>query len=82
VLFALGPARAAEAEGMFLQALEITQAIGARMVELRAAVSLCRMWRARGQPEAGRQLVSEVYERFTEGFTTADLLEAKELCSG
>jgi adenylate cyclase len=82
VLLALGPARAAEAEAMFLQALEITRAIGARMVELRAAVSLGRLWRAQGKPEAARQLVSEVYGRFTEGFATADLLEAKELCSG
>jgi tetratricopeptide (TPR) repeat protein len=81
-LLALGPARAAEAEAMFLQALEIARAGKARMVELRVAVSLSRLWRAQGQPEAGRQLVSEVYGRFTEGFTTADLLEAKELCSG
>jgi hypothetical protein len=82
VLLALGPARAAEAEAMFLQALEIARSVRARMVELRVAVSLGRMWRARGQPAAGRQLVSEVYGRFSEGFTTADLLDAKELCAG
>jgi adenylate cyclase len=82
LLLAAGPEKAAEAEAMFLQALEITRAVKARMVELRVALSLSRMWRARGQPEAGRQLVSEVYGRFTEGFATADLLEAKELCSG
>ena len=82
VLLALGPARAAEAEATLLQALKIARSAKARMVELRVALSLDRMWRARGQADTGRQLVSEVYGRFTEGFTTADLLEAKELISG
>jgi predicted negative regulator of RcsB-dependent stress response len=79
VLLALGSARAAEAEAMFIQALEIARATEARMVELRVVMSLCRLWRARGQLEEGRKLVSEVYGRMTEGFTTADMLEAKEL---
>jgi tetratricopeptide (TPR) repeat protein len=82
VLLALGPERAAEAEAMFQQALEIARSVKARMVELRVTLSLDRMWRARGQADTGRQLVSEVYGRFTEGFTTADLLEAKQLISG
>jgi hypothetical protein len=82
VLLALGPARATEAEAVLLQALEIARSVKAKMVELRVAVSLGRMWCARGQSDAARQLVSEVYERFSEGFTTADLLEAKELCGG
>ena len=82
VLLALGPARAAEAEATFQQALEIARAVKGRMVELRVAVSLGRLWRARGQPDAARQLVSEVYARFTEGFETADLVDAKELING
>jgi predicted ATPase/class 3 adenylate cyclase len=82
VLLALGPARAAEAEAMFQQALEMARALKARMPELRAAMSLSRIWRAQGQPDAGRQLVREIYAQFTEGFTTADLLEAKEMCDG
>jgi hypothetical protein len=44
-------------------------------------MSLSRLWQVQGKHDQGRQLVSEVYERFSEGFTTADLLEAKELYS-
>ena len=47
--------------------------------QLRAAIRLCRLSRERGDSEQGRRVLSDVYETFTEGFTTADLIEAGEL---
>jgi hypothetical protein len=48
-------------------------------LELRAAVSLGRLWQHQGKRIAAHQLVAEVYEWFTEGFDTADLREAQAL---
>jgi hypothetical protein len=79
LLLALSPENPAEAESWFQQALEVAQKRQARMMELRAAISLCRLWREQGKPEQGRRLLSDSYERFTEGFTTADLKEARAL---
>ncbi len=79
MLLALSPENQAEAGTWFQQALKIAQERQARMLELRAAMSLSRLWREQGKPEPGRQLLNEAYERLTEGFTTADLKEAKAL---
>jgi len=79
LLLALSPENLAEAEPWFQQALEIAQERQARMLELRAAMSLSRLWREQGKAEHGRQLLSDAYERLTEGFTTADLKEASAL---
>jgi len=46
-------------------------------LELRAAVSLCRLWHAQGRDSDARDLLSETYHCFTEGFDTPDLKEAK-----
>jgi len=51
----------------------------AKSWELRAAMSLSRLWQRQGKRDAARQVLSEVYGWFTEGFDTADLQEAKEL---
>ena len=51
----------------------------AKALELRAALSLARLWQGQGQPTAARQLLAEIYGWFTEGFDTADLQEAKAL---
>jgi predicted ATPase len=48
-------------------------------MELQAVVSLSRLWRQQGKREQARQLLAEIYGRFTEGFDTADLREAKRL---
>jgi predicted ATPase len=48
-------------------------------LELRAALSLSRLWQGQGQREEARQLLAEVYGWFTEGFDTPDLQEAKAL---
>jgi predicted ATPase/DNA-binding SARP family transcriptional activator len=71
-----------EAEACFRQAIEIAREQGARSLELRAAMSLSRLWHSlgsRGKTEKTRQMLAEVYGWFTEGFDTADLKEARAL---
>lgn len=79
LLLALSPENPAEAESWFQQALEVAQKRKARMMELRAAISLNRLWRDQGKAEQGRRLLSDAYGRFTEGFATVDLKEARAL---
>jgi adenylate cyclase len=69
----------AQAEVCFQQALTIAQRQQAKSWELRAAMSLSRLWQCQGKRAAARQLLSEVYGWFTEGFDTADLQEAQAL---
>jgi tetratricopeptide (TPR) repeat protein len=71
--------RADEAEACFRRALEVAREQGARWLELRAAASLARLWRAQGQRDEARGLLSDIYGWFTEGFATVDLVEAKAL---
>jgi len=68
-----------QAEACFQQALAIARYQQARSWELRAAISLARLWQQQGQHTAARQLLAEIYGWFTEGFDTADLQEAKAL---
>ena len=65
-----------EAEACFQNALHIAQRQRAKLLELRAVMSLSRLWRQQGKRVAARQLLGEVYGWFTEGFETADLQEA------
>ena len=51
----------------------------ARLLELRAAASLARLWSDRGRNAEARELLAPIYGWFTEGFDTADLQEAKAL---
>ena len=51
----------------------------AKSLELRAAMSLCRLWQRQGKTAEAQQLLAEIYGWFTEGFDTADLKEAKAL---
>ena len=68
-----------EAETSLQQALHIARQQQARALELRAAVSLGRLWQRQGKRQAARQLLTEVYTWFTEGFDAADLQEAAAL---
>ena len=77
-----GRAAEDEAEANFRQALEIAKRQKARALELRAAVSLCRLLQARGMPQDGLRALTPVYRWFKEGSATADLIEARELVEG
>jgi predicted ATPase len=68
-----------EAEVCFQKAIEVAQRQEAKSWELRAAMSLSRLWQKQGKREEARELLSEIYGWFTEGFDTADLKEAKAL---
>ena len=68
-----------KAEASFMRALEAARRQQARSLELRAAMSLSRLWRRQDKRSAARQTLAEVYGWFTEGFDTPDLQEAKAL---
>jgi DNA-binding winged helix-turn-helix (wHTH) protein/predicted ATPase len=67
------------AETCFAQALATARQQGAKALELRAAISLSRLWQTQGQHDAARTLLADVYGWFTEGFDTADLRAARAL---
>jgi predicted ATPase len=69
----------ADAEACFHQALDIARRQQAKSWELRAAVSLSRLWRHQGKRAEAHALLAPIYGWFTEGFDTADLREAKML---
>jgi class 3 adenylate cyclase/predicted ATPase len=73
------PHAEAEAEGYFLKATEIARHQQAKSLELRAATSLARLWQQQGKHHAALNILSAIYNWFTEGFTTADLQEAGAL---
>ena len=73
------PSRPTEAETWFRQALDIARRQQAKSLELRAAMSLSRLWQQQGQRTEAYQLLAPIYGWFTEGFDTADLQEAKAL---
>ncbi len=68
-----------EVEQHFRQAIEISRQRSARSWELRAMMSLSRLWQSQGKREKARTALEAVYSWFTEGFTTPDLIEAKAL---
>jgi len=68
---------AAKAEAHFGHALAIARKQQAKSWELRAAMSMARLWRDQGRPEEARDLLAPVYGWFTQGFDTRDLKQAK-----
>jgi predicted ATPase len=70
---------AAKAEAYFERALTAACQQQAKSWELRAAMSMARLWRDQGKPQQARELLAPVYGWFTEGFDTHDLKEAKAL---
>jgi len=68
-----------EAEACFLKAIEIARRQQAKSLELRAVMSLGRLWQEQGKKDEARQILAEVYHWFTEGFDTKDLQAAKAL---
>jgi predicted ATPase len=71
--------RCAEAEASLVLAIETARAQEAKSFELAATTSLCRLWQAQGKHAEAHALLSAIYGWFTEGFDTADLIEAKAL---
>jgi len=68
-----------EAEACFLKAIDIARQQQAKSLELRATMSLARLWQQQGKRHEAHSLLSEIYHWFTEGFDTKDLQEAKAL---
>ena len=73
------PPDAAKAEAYFDRALAVARRQQAKSWELRASMSLGRLWRDQGKVPEARELLAPVYGWFTEGFGTRDLKEAKAL---
>ncbi|HEV8717577.1 MAG TPA: AAA family ATPase, partial [Candidatus Binatia bacterium] len=69
----------AEAEKCFRQAVDLARRQSAKSLELRAVMSLSRLWQQQGKKDEARRMLAEIYGWFTEGFDTADLREAKAL---
>jgi predicted ATPase/class 3 adenylate cyclase len=79
LLLQLSSDDAAEAEASFHKALDIARTQQAKSLELRAAMSLSRLWHQQGKRQEAHDLLASVYHWFTEGFDTADLKDAKTL---
>ena len=70
---------AVKAEAYFERALAVAREQQAKSWELRAAMSMARLWHSQGKSQQARELLAPVYGWFTEGFDTLDLKEAKVL---
>jgi serine/threonine protein kinase/predicted ATPase len=79
LLLAESPDQAAAAEGCFRDALATAQRQQSKAWELRAATSLARLWQRQGRRDEARAALAPLYNTFTEGFTTPDLVDAKAL---
>jgi predicted ATPase len=75
----LTPSPRGDAEACFLKALDIARKQQAKSLELRAVMSLSRLWQQQGKQKEAHSLLSDIYNWFTEGFDTKDLQEAKAL---
>jgi predicted ATPase len=79
LLLQLSSDNTAEAETSFQLAITIARRQSAKSLELRAAISLARLWQFQEKRRDAYDLLTPVYEWFTEGVDTADLIEAKQL---
>jgi predicted ATPase/class 3 adenylate cyclase len=73
------PNREIEAEAAFERAVQRADQLDAATLQLRAGTALARLWSEQGKTEPARALLSSAYDRLTEGFTTADLIDARRL---
>jgi predicted ATPase len=73
------PTTVAQAEACFNQSIEIAQRQKAKSCELRAVMSMARLYQNQSKQKEARTLLARTYNRFTEGFATTDLREAKAL---
>jgi predicted ATPase len=79
LLLARAPENPTDAEACFRQAIALARRQSAKSWELRAVMSLSRLYHQQGKKEEARQMLAEIYGWFTEGFDTVDLREAKAL---
>jgi predicted ATPase len=79
LLLTLAPKSPTDAESCFRQAIASARRQQARSLELRAALSLSRLYHQQDKKEEAQQMLAEIYGWFTEGFDTVDLREAKAL---
>jgi class 3 adenylate cyclase/predicted ATPase len=79
LLLALSAENHTEVETCLRQAIDVASNQEAKSLELRAAMSLSRLWQLQSKIEEARKLLAEIYGWFTEGFDTADLKEAERL---
>jgi predicted ATPase/DNA-binding winged helix-turn-helix (wHTH) protein len=75
------PGAAGIAESKFLRSIDLAREQSALSWELRSAMGLARLWRRSGRAARARELLTSTYDRFTEGFETHDLVEARRLIS-
>ncbi|SIT51016.1 conserved hypothetical protein [Paraburkholderia piptadeniae] len=68
-----------EAEACFHKAVAVAHHQGAKSLELKSVLSVCRLWQRQGKTAQARQRLAEIHDAFTEGFETADLRQAKAL---
>jgi len=69
----------AEAEDCYHQAIQCARSQQSKSWELRVTISLCRLWQRQGKQEVARQCLADIFNWFTEGFGTPDLLDARDL---
>jgi predicted ATPase len=81
-LLALDATNASEAEACFRQAITTARMHEAKSLELRATMSLVRVWQQQGRCDEARTVLAAVYGTFTEGFTTPDLVDAAAQLNG
>jgi predicted ATPase len=79
ILLKCRPVDAGAAESAFMLAIDIARNQAAKLFELRAALSLARLWRDQGKRAEARDLLGPIYHWFTEGFDAPDLKDAKAL---
>src|SRR5262245_17854285 len=79
LLLAESPDRSSDAEACFRRAMETARGQQSKGWELRATMSLARLWRRLGRQGDARTALAAVYKTYTEGFTTPDLVDAKGL---
>jgi predicted ATPase len=79
LLLQSNPSAHQQPESWFLRAIEQTRNQGAKSLELRAAISLARLWRDQGKRAEAYDLLGPIYDWFTEGFDTPDLKDARTL---
>jgi predicted ATPase len=73
------PGLQSQAEACFREAIQVARRQSAKAFELRAAMGLAKLWNRQGRRQEARDVLAEIYGRFTEGFDTVDLKDAKAL---